>query len=298
MRDFGGRTAFITGGASGIGLGMAQAFIARGMNVVIADLLHSHLDEAGGKLSGTNRLHCIRLDVSDRQAMHAAAEETRAIFGAVHVLCNNVGVSQRNPMDEASYADWDYVLGVNVGGTVNGLVEFLPGMKAHGEGGHVVNTSSMAGMIPVPSFAGIYATSKFAVRGLSDALRLALAPYRIGVSVLCPGLVKSRAMTAGDLYRQAHEADRGREELREAIDGGMDPAEVGEAVADAIERNAPYIFPHGEFRDEVAACFDEMLRAFPTDFTMDERRREGEERRARTTAEAKAVADALGREEV
>jgi NAD(P)-dependent dehydrogenase (short-subunit alcohol dehydrogenase family) len=298
MRDFRGRTAFITGGASGIGLGMAQAFIARGMNVVIADLLQSHLDEAQAKLSGTNRSHSIRLDVSDRQAMRAAAEETRAIFGAVHVLCNNVGVSQRNPMDEASYEDWDYVLGVNVGGTVNGLVEFLPGMKAHGEGGHVVNTSSMAGMIPVPSFAGIYATSKFAVRGLSDALRLALAPYRIGVSVLCPGMVKTRAMTAGDIYRTVHEAHSDAEELRGTIEWGMEPAELGEIVAGAIERNQPYIFPHGEFREEVAAYFDEMLRAFPTEFTMDERRREGEERRARMTAEAKAMADALGREEV
>ena len=169
MREFSGRTAFITGGASGIGLGMARAFLGRGMNVVIADLLQAHLDEARAELSTTNRLHTIRLDVADRAAMKTAAGEAAQVFGNVHVLCNNVGVSQRNPIDEASYEDWDYVLGVNIGGTVNGLVEFLPGMKAHGEGGHVVTTSSMAGMIPVPAFAGIYATSKFAVRGMSAA---------------------------------------------------------------------------------------------------------------------------------
>ena len=296
MRDFSGKTAFITGGASGIGLGMAQAFLARGMKVVIGDLMQAHLEEARGRLGATNRLHCIRLDVSDRSAMRAAAEETERIFGKVHVLCNNVGVSQRAPIDEATYEDWDYVLDVNLGGTIAGLVEFLPGMKAHGEGGHVVNTSSMAGMIPVPAFAGVYATSKFAVRGMSDALRLALAPHSIGVSVLCPGMVKTRAMTAGDLYRAGHKGTDASE-LRDTIEGGMDPVEVGELVAKAIEDNRPYIFPHGEFVLEVKAYFDEMLAAFPTDFEMDERRRTGEERRARMTAEAKALADALGQEQ-
>jgi NAD(P)-dependent dehydrogenase (short-subunit alcohol dehydrogenase family) len=293
MRDFAGKTAFITGGASGIGLGMARAFLKRGMKVVIGDLLQAHLDEARRQLGSSNRLHGIRLDVSDRAAMNAAARETAEVFGKVHVLCNNVGVSQRNPIEDASYADWDYVLNVNLGGTVNGLVEFLPGMRAHGESGHVVNTSSMAGMIPVPSFAGIYATSKFAVRGMSDALRLALAPYGIGVSVLCPGLVRTRAMTAGDLYRTEQEQGDAGGELRDTIEGGMDPAEVGEKVAQAIEENRPYIFPHGEFVPEVKAYFDEMLAAFPAEFEMDERRRTGEERRARMTAEAKALADSL-----
>lgn len=296
MREFRGRTAFITGGGSGIGLGMAQAFAARGMNVVIADLLPAHLEQAREVLGATNRLHCIALDVSDRAAMRQAAEETARVFGKVHVLCNNVGVSQRNGVDEAGYADWDYVLDVNLGGTIAGLVEFLPGMKAHGEGGHVVNTSSMAGMIPVPSFAGIYATSKFAIRGMSDALRLALAPHGIGVSVLCPGMVRTRAMTAGDLYRGAHDGDEAKGELRDAIEGGMDPRELGNLVVAAIERNDPYIFPHGEFREEVASYFNEMLAAFPTEFEIDDKRRASEERRARMTAEAKAVADALGRE--
>jgi short-subunit dehydrogenase len=132
---------------------------------------------------------------------------------------------------------------------------------------------------------------------LSDALRLALAPYGIGVSVLCPGLVRTRAMTAGDLYRGAHERADPAIELRDTLDGGMDPAEIGELVAGAIEDNRPYIFPHGEFVGEVKTYFEEMLAAFPTEFTMDERRRLGEERRARMTAEARALADALGKEQ-
>ncbi len=217
MKEFSGRTAFITGGASGIGFGMAQAFLERGMQVVIADLLQDHLDEARELLRGDNRVHMIRLDVTDRPAMAAAAAETKRIFGNVHVLCNNVGVSQRNPIDEASYEDWDYVIDVNLGGTVNGLVSFLADMKAHGEGGHVVNTSSMAGMIPVPAFAGIYATTKFAVRGMTDALRLALGPYKIGASVLCPGMVRTRAMTGGPLYRE-NPYERGAAEREEGAD--------------------------------------------------------------------------------
>jgi hypothetical protein len=156
-------------------------------------------------------------------------------------------------------------------------------MKAHGEGGHVVNTSSMAGMIPVPAFAGIYATSKFAVRGMADALRLALGPYRIGVSVLCPGVTRTRAMTAGDLYRQSHFGKSGAGERRDPILHGMDPDELGRRVAEAIERNQPYIFPDGGFR--------EMLAAFPTEYEIDPERRTGEERRARAMAAARRATE-------
>jgi short-subunit dehydrogenase len=154
----------------------------------------------------------------------------------------------------------------------------------------------MAGMIPVPAFAGIYATTKFDVRGMTDALRLALAPYGIGASVLCPGLTQTRAITAGELYRKAH-AGEAIEENRAPIEGGMGITEIGEYVARAIERNEPYIFPHGEFREEVAQYFNEMLDAFNTEVEPDPQRREAEERRAKMTAEARAVADALGREE-
>jgi NAD(P)-dependent dehydrogenase (short-subunit alcohol dehydrogenase family) len=293
MRDFEGRTAFVTGGASGIGLGMARAFLERGMKVVIADLLQDHLDETAALLRGDNRYHLIRLDVTDRAAMAAAAAETDRIFGPVHVLCNNVGVASRPPIDECSHEDWDYVIDVNIKGAANGLVAFLPGMKAHGQGGHVVNTSSMAGMIPVPPFVGTYSTAKFAIRGMSESLRLALAPYRIGVSVLCPGLTRTRAVTAGDIYRSAHETGAQPDEHRDPITGGMDPLELGRRVVLGIERNEPHIFPHGEFKEEVRAYFDEMLAAFPIEFEMDPERAAMEERRAKMTAEQKAAADAL-----
>ncbi len=293
MHEVNGKVAFITGGASGIGLGMARVFLRNGMKVVIADLLRKHLEEVAAEFDGNRRVHLLQLDVADRQAMGRAAEETLRVFGKVHVLCNNVGVSQRNPIDEATYDDWDYVVGVNLGGTINGLVTFLPRIKAHGEGGHVVNTSSMAGMIPVPAFAGIYAATKFAIRGLTDSLRLALGPHRIGASVLCPGMTRTRAITAGDLYRSAHSAGAQPAESRSTIAHGMDPEEVGERVLRAILRNEPYIFPHGEFKEEVREYFDEMLAAFPVNQEADAQRLEGERRRAEMTRNAKAVANAI-----
>ncbi len=292
MREVSGRVAFITGGASGIGLGMAKVFARAGMKVVIADLLRRHLEEAAAQLDGAG-VHLIELDVADRAAMARAAEETLRVFGKVHVLCNNVGVSQRNPVDEATYDDWDYVVGVNLGGTINGLVTFLPRIKAHGEGGHIVNTSSMAGMIPVPAFAGIYAATKFAIRGLTDSLRLALAPHRIGASVLCPGMTRTRAITAGDQYRAAHTAGTQPSESRDPIGHGMDPQEVGERVLEAIRRNEPYVFPHGEFKEEVREHFEEMLAAFPEAQRADPLRLEGERRRAEMTRRAKALASAI-----
>ena len=288
MRDVEGKVAFITGGASGIGWGMARAFMDAGMKVVVADLLQQHLDEVAAQHPGANNLHLIRLDVTDRPAMERAAEETEKVFGKVHVLCNNVGVAARGDIDQHSYEDWDYVIGVNVIGTANGLVNFLPRIKKHGEGGHIVNTASMAGMIPVPPFVGSYSTAKFAVRGMSDALRLALGPHRIGVSVLCPGLVATRAMTGGAQYRAAHSSGS-VETTGDPITRGMDPRAVGERVLKGIRDNELYIFPHGEFKEEVAQYFQRMLDAFPDE--VDPELAEMEHRRARQTDEMRAVAD-------
>jgi NAD(P)-dependent dehydrogenase (short-subunit alcohol dehydrogenase family) len=198
MKQVEGKVAFITGGASGIGFGMAQVFLQSGMKVIIADILQERLDEAARVLAqSTNRdYHFIKVDVTDRAAMAAAAAEAERVFGKVHVLCNNAGVYGNLPIETASYEDWDWVLGVNLGGVINGIVSFVPKMIAHGEGGHIVNTSSMAGLIPLPSGGGLYATSKFAVRGLTDSLRLALGAHNIGVSVLCPGMTRTRIMEA------------------------------------------------------------------------------------------------------
>jgi NAD(P)-dependent dehydrogenase (short-subunit alcohol dehydrogenase family) len=267
MRDLTGKVAFITGGASGIGFGMAKAFSAAGMSVVIADIRQDHLDTAMTSFAGA-RVHPIRLDVTDRQAMAQAAEETERVFGKVHIVCNNAGINQFNDIGTATYDDWDWILGVNLGGVVNGVQTFVPRIKAHGEGGHIVNTASMASFI-ASGVAGIYCTSKFAVRGMSDALRWSLRPHKIGVSVLCPGLVNS-AIHESDRIRPAALSANATptdpkflERLAQVHQVGMTPEEIGGKVLRAIQRNDFYIFSHPEFKDELRAIFDEALNAIP-----------------------------------
>jgi NAD(P)-dependent dehydrogenase (short-subunit alcohol dehydrogenase family) len=290
-----GKVAFITGGASGIGFGMAQVFLKAGMKVIIADRVQAHLDEAARILAqSTNRdYHFIKVDVTDRKAMAAAADEAERVFGKVHVLCNNAGVYGNLPIESATYEDWDWVLGVNVGGVVNGLASFLPRMIAHGEGGHIVNTSSMAGIIPLPSAGGLYATSKFAVRGLTDSLRLALGAHNIGVSVLCPGMVRTRIISAEE-HRPGREASQDAEAanpdlFNRDMTGGMEPVELGERVLLGIQRNDAYILPHGEFKDEVQGLFDEIVAGFPQGQELSEGRKLFEDGRRQATADAKAA---------
>jgi NAD(P)-dependent dehydrogenase (short-subunit alcohol dehydrogenase family) len=267
MRDVAGMTAFITGGGSGVGFGMAKAFCGAGMNVVIVDVRQDHLDQAMSSLKGM-KVHALRLDVTDRRAMVRAADETERVFGKVHIVCNNAGVNLFNDIGEASYDDWDWILGVNLGGVVNGVRTFVPRIKAHGEGGHIVNTASMAAFI-ASARAGIYCTAKFAVRGMSEALRGSLLPHRIGVSVLCPGLVKS-SIYESEKIRPAHlsaEATRTDPEfltrLAQVHEVGMDPEEIGQKVLRAIRRNDFYIFSHPEFKEELRAIFAEALQALP-----------------------------------
>jgi NAD(P)-dependent dehydrogenase (short-subunit alcohol dehydrogenase family) len=296
MKQVEGKAAFITGGASGIGFGMAQVFLKSGMKVVIADILQERLDEAARILAhSTNRdFHFIKVDVTDRAAMAAAAVEAEQVFGKVHVLCNNAGVYGNLPIETASYDDWDWVLGVNLGGVINGIVSFVPKMIAHGEGGHIVNTSSMAGLIPLPSGGGLYATSKFAVRGLTDSLRLALGAHNIGVSVLCPGMTRTRIMEA-EKHRKSPDGPpvtgAASDEWKSTFDmgGGMDPVELGERVLLGIVRNDAYILPHSEFKDEVQGLFDEIISGFPQGQQIDPVRLMFEDVRRRVTAEAKAA---------
>ena len=135
MKIVEGKTAFITGGASGVGFGMAQVFAEAGMKVVIADIRQDHLDEAMAHFKATNAaVHPIKLDVTDRAAFARAADETEEVFGKVHLVCNNAGINLFNDMAEASYEDWDWVLGVNLGGVVNGVHTFVDRIKMHGEG--------------------------------------------------------------------------------------------------------------------------------------------------------------------
>lgn len=266
MEEVAGKTAFVTGGASGIGLGMATAFVNADMNVVIADLRRDHIDTALARLA-TDRVHAIELDVTDREGFARAADEAEAVYGNVHVLCLNAGVGVLGPVTDARYDDWDFGLGVLLGGVVNGIQTFLARMLAHGEGGHIVNTSSMAGVLPVPSSA-IYTTAKAALIGLSEVLRSELGREGIGVSAFCPGPVQTNIREAGKLrperYRDSGYVEFERELAeRENSPLWMDPVECGERVLAGIRRNDLYIFTHREFREGAEERFQAMLASFP-----------------------------------
>jgi len=185
-----GKTALITGGVSGIGFGIARAFSAAGIDLILTYRNEEYRIEAETWFKRHSRPipRFVALDVTDRGRWAEIAVEA----GSVHILVNNAGVSVFGPTDAASFADYDWIMGVNLGGVVNGLVTFIPRIKAQGQGGHIVNVASMAAYLPGPQ-AGIYTASKFAVRGLTESLRFNLAPHGIGVSLMCPGLTKTNA---------------------------------------------------------------------------------------------------------
>src|SRR6185436_160151 len=232
--DWKGKTALITGGVSGIGFGIARAFCAAGIDLVLTWRNSSYRTQAEGWFAekGYPTPRFVELDVTDRAGWARAANHV----GTVHILVNNAGVCVFGPTDEASHADYDWIMGVNFGGVVNGLVTFIPRIKAQGQGGHVVNVASMAAYLSGPQ-AGIYTASKFAVRGLTECLRYNLAPYGIGVSLMCPGLTRTNAWDSA-LKRPAAFSDSGfappdRAELEQfgtAFEAGMDPLEVGQKM--------------------------------------------------------------------
>jgi NAD(P)-dependent dehydrogenase (short-subunit alcohol dehydrogenase family) len=269
-----GKTAFVTGGASGIGLGMARAFVAAGMNVVIADLRPDHIEKAMADLE-RGSAHAIELDVTDREGFARAADEAESVFGNVHILCNNAGMGILGAATDARYDDWDWGLGVLLGGVVNGIQTFLPRMRAHGEGGHIVNTSSMAAVVPVPG-AAIYTTAKAAVVGLSESLRSDLAGEPIGVSAFCPGPVQTNIREAGRMRPERYR-DSGYLELERQLEERpnsplwMDPLECGERVLAGIRRDDLYIFTHREFREGAEERFQAMLASFPDEPLNEER---------------------------
>jgi Short-chain alcohol dehydrogenase of unknown specificity len=188
----------------------------------------------------------------------------------VHVLCNNAGVYRGGALDAVTYADWDWVMGVNVGGVINGLQTFLSRMRKHGEGGHVVNTASMAGVTTSPGL-GVYNTSKFAVVGMSEALRKDMEPHGIGVSVLCPGMVRTRILESErtrpaqfDVKEQAAQAAAAAhsEMMNLAMNTGIDPADVADLVVQGIKTNQFYLFPHPEMKDAAQQRVGELLDSF------------------------------------
>ncbi|OJW64095.1 MAG: hypothetical protein BGO57_03660 [Sphingomonadales bacterium 63-6] len=275
MHDVEGKVAFITGGASGIGFGMARQFLDAGMKVVIADFSDANLEDAQNQLSGTNREYMmLKLDVRDRAAYAAAADAAEERFGKIHVLCNNAGIGTGAPLAEATFEDWDFLMNINVGGVINGVVTVLPRIRRHGEGGHIVNTSSIAGVLPLPDPGGMYTTTKFAVRGLSDSLRLALVDDRIGVSCLFPGLTRTRILDAvkDKNGNPAADLDEVSKAFVLAQQYAMDPYDLGRAVLDAVRQNKPYIIAHKEFAEEMDDLHREMMDTIRTDMPYDSRR--------------------------
>lgn len=265
--DWQGKTAFITGGVSGIGFGIARAFAEAGMSLILSYRNEAYRAEAERWFAehGHPAPRFISLDVTDRGRFAEAATEA----GKVHVLVNNAGVSVFGPTDEASYADYDWIMGVNFGGVVNGLVSFLPGMKAHGEGGHVVNVASMAAFCAGPQ-AGIYTASKFAVRGLTESLRYNLAPYGIGVSLMCPGLTRTNAWDSAlkrpDTFGESGFAAVDRAELEQfgtAFDLGMDPLEVGRKTLAGMTANAGLILTHPDHAEDIEDIYRTTMAALP-----------------------------------
>jgi NAD(P)-dependent dehydrogenase (short-subunit alcohol dehydrogenase family) len=270
-----GKTAFITGGVSGIGFGIARAFSAAGIDLVLSYRNEDYRASAERWFADHKRPkpRFVALDVTDRGRWAQVAADC----GPVHILVNNAGVSVFGPTDEASYSDYDWIIGVNFGGVVNGLVSFIPRMKSHGQGGHIVNVASMAAYLSGPQ-AGIYTASKFAVRGLTECLRYNLAPHRIGVSLMCPGLTRTNAWDSA-LRRPVNFAASGfappdRVELARfgtAFEAGMDPLEVGTKTLAGITENRPLILTHPEFAQDFKEIYDSSLAALPNEPTPDGR---------------------------
>jgi NAD(P)-dependent dehydrogenase (short-subunit alcohol dehydrogenase family) len=271
MKDFRGKTAFITGGASGIGLSMARAFGRAGMNVVLADIDENAAKAAADQLASEQiKAAPVQCDVSDHASVRAAALAAVAAFGKVHVLCNNAGVATGGLIENVKDKDWDWIVDVNLKGVVYGTQTFVPLIKSHGEGGHIVNTASMAGMIAPPGMEP-YTATKFAVVAMTEGWAQQLAADNIGVSVLCPGFVKTRIHESGrarqDKYGGQGEVDAlggGASEAAEMVLSGIDADVVGNRVLEAVRDNELYIFTHPQMKDFVAMRFAGIMAAFDT----------------------------------
>jgi NAD(P)-dependent dehydrogenase (short-subunit alcohol dehydrogenase family) len=250
MMDISGKTAIVTGAASGIGLGIATALAEAGANVVMADIQKDAVEEAAHGLSGTNkRVMPVRIDVTQEQSVLDALAEAERNFGKLHIACNNAGVPMHGTrLIDVQRGDWDFVIGVNIWGVIHGIRHFLPAILKHGEEGHIVNTASVAGFQNRRGTGqGPYSMSKYAVLSLSEALEHELEGTNVGVSVLCPGPIATN-IARGARNRPEHMGGpqiRANEEavLAERLaTTGLDPKRVGERVVDAIRTKTFYAF--------------------------------------------------------
>lgn len=282
MANVEGKVAFITGGASGIGLGIARAFTDAGMKVVLANRSEKHFDEAMEELKGAReRVHAIQVDVTDRAAVEKAAAETVNVFGKVHVLVNNAAVNLYSTLSTTTFNNWDWLMNVNLNGVFNGVRIFLPHIQAHGEGGQVISTSSVVGLYANRGGAGAaYSVSKFAVVGLMESLRAELAGSNIGASVYCPGFVKSNLSETSLSTMPDQPANAGfkkadpqtLEKIRRFEQDMMDPLEAGRLVLRGMRNNDLYILTHPEFEQIVQDRYEALRGSFPRDVQVSDAR--------------------------
>ncbi len=299
MQELNLKVAFITGGTSGIGLGIAKALGSAGMRLMLTYRREETRREALRYFADHPHIdvRTIRLDVTDREGMAQAARETLEVFGKVHLLCNSAAASLMGSIDLATHDDWDWIFDVNVKGVANALVSFLPLLKSHGEGGHVMNVASMGSFISGP-IAGIYSASKFALRGISENLRYSLAPLGIGVSLVCPGLTRTQIYRSsltrpGSAVATALPDAQFLERMASIHATGMDPDEVGRRALAGLMRNEFYIFTHPEFREELRDICSEVVESFPQEDPGDAPRLVYEELRRRRKADARRAVDLL-----
>ncbi len=267
MENVEGKVAVVTGGSSGIGRGIALAFARAGMTVVVTGRRQDHLDETVSEFAARGLdVTPLRVDVTDLQAMTDAAADVERRFGRIDVLVNNAGIGLTGPVADATPSDWDWVIDVNIRGVGNGIQAFLPRIRAHGEGGHIVNTSSMAGLMPI--VAGLYSMTKAAVIGLSEALHIELKPEGIGVSAYCPGPVHSNIASAV----KNRPTQYGESGYTPPPDGFaewsktqpyMSAEEAGERVLQGVRRGDLFILTHPEFKAGVVDRHRTIEDAFP-----------------------------------
>jgi NAD(P)-dependent dehydrogenase (short-subunit alcohol dehydrogenase family) len=283
VKDFAGRTAFVTGGANGVGLGIVRNLLNEGCKVAIADIRQDSIDAALASLDNREVMG-LRLNVMDRVGFAEAADTVEAAFGPVSLAFNNAGINLFQTIEDSSYDDWDWVLGVNLGGVINGVMTFAPRMKARAQsgevtGGHVTNTASMAAFVAAGA-PGIYNTAKFAVRGLTYSLRHSMWQFGIGVSAVYPGLVKSMIYASDDvrpdeLKGAMKPVDHAAVERLAGIhEYGMEPDTIGARILDGIRENRAHIFTHPDHKAEVTELFEEALadyRDYPQDSGFDQR---------------------------
>jgi NAD(P)-dependent dehydrogenase (short-subunit alcohol dehydrogenase family) len=272
MKEFRDRVAVVTGAASGIGRALADRCAREGMKVVLADVQPAALELAEAELRASGAtVRAVVTDVSKPAAVEALAQKTLDSFGGVHLLCSNAGVGWGGPVWQNSLSDWEWLLGVNLWGVVHGIRAFVPRMLAQETECHIVNTASVAGLVPGQ---GAYGVSKHAVVALSEALHQDLAALgaKVGVSVLCPGYVNTRLLESSFRNRPPERAEVTPElmlsepawkRVRERIEAGIAPDRVAEQVFAAMREDRFYILTHPVYRELIQARLEAILEGRP-----------------------------------